>query len=87
MVVKLLNSYRLKLIDLTQNFSKIPTKSKEMLEFFKIFKAGNPLMDENIRESPGIVDLCYCGINQPDEKYSVFRRNKRHYTQGKRKQK
>ena len=74
-VFKLLNSHRLRLIDLTQNFTKIPTKSEDMLEFYRLFKAGNPLMDENIRESPGLVDLCYCGINTDEEEYEVFRRN------------
>jgi hypothetical protein len=78
-VVKLLNNYRQQLIDLTQNFTKIPTKRKDMIAFYKIFKAGNPLIDPNVKTTPGIVDLCYCGINLPDEDYTVFRRNKMRY--------
>ena len=74
-VLRLLNSHRLHLIDLTQGFTKIPTKPKEYLEFYRIFKAGNPLINETVRKSPGLVDLCYCGRDTSDDEYTVFRRN------------
>ena len=74
-VVKLLNNHRLQLIDLTQNFTKIPTKPDDMLKFYSLFKAGNPLMNENVRDCLGLVDLCYSGIDTPEDEYTVFRRN------------
>jgi hypothetical protein len=77
--VKLLNIHQNKLIELTMNFTAIPTKPKKIEEFFRVFKAGNPLLDENIRATPGLVDLCYCGIDLPTDEYVVFRRNKIHY--------
>ena len=85
-VLKLLNSHRLRLIDLTQSFTKIPTKPHEMLEFYRIFKAGNPLLDENIRKCPGLIDLCYSGRDTSDNEYTVFRRNYKMYEWFKRKQ-
>ena len=77
--VKLLKIHEMRLIDLTQNFTRIPTKPKHIEAFFKTFKAGNPLLDENVRDKPGLVDLCYCGIDLENEDYTVFRRNQVHY--------
>jgi hypothetical protein len=50
-----------------------------MIAFFKIFKSGNPIIDPNVKTVPGLVDLCYTGIDLPDEDYTVFRRNKMRY--------
>ena len=58
-----------------------------MIEFYRLFKAGNPLRDENIKECPGLVDLCYCGIDTANEEYTVFRRNQLLYDQIKKKSK
>jgi hypothetical protein len=61
------------------NFTRIPTRPEDIEAFFKIFKAGNPLLDENVRSTPGLVDLCYCGIDLESHEYIVFRRNKIYY--------
>jgi hypothetical protein len=50
-----------------------------MVTFYKLFKAGNPLIDPSVKTTPGLVDLCYSGVDLPDDDYTVFRRNKMRY--------
>ena len=75
-IYRLLLKHQSRLISLTQNFSKVPTKPEEMTEFYEIFKAGNPLLDPEVKTKPGLIDLCYTGYDLRDTEYSVFRRNK-----------
>ena len=58
-VYKLLYFHNSKLIKLTRNFSRIPSKPKKIMEFYSIFRAGNPLLDKTARKFPGLIDLCY----------------------------
>jgi len=47
-----------------------------MIQFYEIFKAGNPLIEKDIRNKPGLIDLCYSGVDLNEYEYSVFRRSK-----------
>lgn len=78
-IYKLLNSHMSKLSKLTNNFRKLPKKPRDIIEFYQIFRAGNPLLNSESRASPGIIDLCYTGVELADIQYTVFRRNKISY--------